>query len=108
MPETFGTRQDIFSFIKQEEANFQLPVQISLGYEWSMAKHLKLSTLYPLSQYDTGNSDDKPFAQIMLPILNLQHRAEGFDVKEIILYVNSRKNYYKSFIVKKYHEKYNP
>ena len=104
--ETFETRQDVFSFIKAEEAAFQLPAQISQGYEWSMAKHIKLSILYPLSQYGTGNSDNKPFVQIIQPILNLQHRAEGFDVKDIILFINNQKNNYKSFIVKKYHEKW--
>ena len=98
------TKQDIYSYITGEETNYQLPVQIFPGYEWSMAKHIKLSLLYPLSQFETGNSDDKPFAQLIQPILNLHHRAEGFDVKDIVLYVNSRKENYKSCLVKKYHD----
>ena len=106
MAETFKQNQDVFSFVKTEETAFQRPVKISEGYEWSMAKHIKLGVLYPLSQYETGNSEDKPFKQIIQPILNIQYRAEGFDVKDIILFVNDRKNNHKSFLVKKFHEKY--
>jgi len=101
------TKQDIFSYIKTEEANYQsLPIQISEGYEWSMFKHIKLTLLYKASKFETGNTDNKPFRNIMRPILNLQYRAEGFDVKDIVLFVNSAKNYYKSFLVRKYHDKW--
>ena len=100
-------KQDIFSYIKTEEANYQsLPIQISEGYEWSMFKHIKLTLLYKASKFETGNTDNKPFRNIMRPILNLQYRAEGFDVKDIVLFVNSAKNYYKSFLVRKYHDKW--
>ncbi len=104
--ETFSQEQGVFSYIRSEENAYQIPVKISDGYEWNMARHIKLSTLYALSQYETGNSDDKPFKQIIQPILNLQYRAEGFDVKDIVLYVNDKKNNHKSFLVKKYYEKY--
>ena len=100
------TAQDVFSYITTEETNYQLPAPIFSGYEWSMVQHIKLSLLYPLSQFETGNSDDKPFAQLIQPILNLHHRAEGFDVKDIILYVNSQKENYKSCLIKKYHDKW--
>jgi len=100
------TKQDIFSFITSEEAAYLLPVEVSSGNEWSMAQHIKLTLLYKSSKYERGNQDDKPFMNIMRPILNLQHRSEGFDVKDIVLYVNSAKDYYKSFLIKKYHNKW--
>ncbi|HDY66261.1 MAG TPA: hypothetical protein ENH85_00565, partial [Candidatus Scalindua sp.] len=101
------TRQNVFSFIQTEETNYQtLPINVSEGYDWNMAQHIKLSLLYKMSQYETGKTDDKPFKNIIRPILNLQYRAEGFDVKDIVLFVNSAKEYYKSFLVKKYHEKW--
>src|SRR4030042_3336953 len=101
------TKEDIFSFIKNEESAYQtLPITVAEGYEWSMYKHIKLSLLYKVSQFETGNSDDKPFKNIVRPILNLQYRAERFDVKDIVLFVNEAKNYYKSFLIKKYHEKW--
>lgn len=99
--------KDIYSFISAEENAYQsLPIQVSDGYEWHMAKHIKLTNLYKNSQYETGKNDDKPFKNITRPILNLQYRAEGFDVKDIELFVNEAKNYYKSFLLKKYHEKW--
>ena len=100
------TKQDVFSFITGEETAYLLPVEVSSGYEWSMAQHIKLTLLYKSSKYERGNQDDKPFMNIMRPILNLQHRSEGFDVKDIVLYVNSAKDYYKSFLIKKYHNKW--
>lgn len=99
-------QQDIYSYIKREEANYQLPIAVIDAYDWSMRDHIKLSTLYKNSQFSTGKDDNKPFKNITRPILNLQYRAEGFDVKDITLYVNDRKNYYKSFLVKKFHEKW--
>ena len=99
--------KDIFELITQEEVGYQtLPVNVIENYDWSMTDHIKKSVLYKNSQYLTGKDDNKPFKNIIRPILNLQYRAEGFDVKDIVLFVNDVKNYYKSFLVKKYHEKW--
>lgn len=100
-------RQNVFDFIISEENYFQTnPVQVSEGYEWSFFNHIKLTLLYKASKYETGNTDDKPFKNIIRPLLNLQYRAEGFDVKDIVLFVNEVKNYFKSFLVKKFHNKW--
>jgi len=97
----------IYEYIKTEETNYQtMPVTIVEGYEWNMFDHVKKSTLYKNSQYETGKTDDKPFFNIMRPILNVAYRTEGFDVKDIELYVNSDKDYYKSFLARKYHFKW--
>lgn len=99
--------KDIFSYIKEEESSYQtIPVQVSEGWEWSMWKHLKLTILYKNFQLETGKNDNKPVKNITLPILRLQYRSEGFDIKDIVLFVNSSKNYFKSFLIKKYHEKW--
>lgn len=99
--------KDIFSFITAEETAYStLPVNVIEGYDWSMADHIKKSVLYKNSQYLSGKSDDKPFKNIIRPILNLAYRAEGFDVKDIQIFVNEAKNYFKSFLIKKYHEKW--
>src|SRR3990167_9672534 len=95
---------DIYSFIRAAEENFKLPIAITENWEWSEYKHLNLTQLYKNSVYSTGKSDDRPFKNITRPILNLQYRAEGFDVKDIELFVNDAKNYHKSFLVKKYHD----
>ena len=97
---------DIHAYITLEENAYSIPITLVDGYEWGMKEHIMLSTLYKNSKYSTGNSDDKPYKNIIRPILNLQYRAEGFDVKDIDLYVDSPKDYYKSFLVKKYHDRW--
>ena len=98
---------DIYKYIVAEENAYQtLPVQIIENYDWNMWKHITTTIQYKNSQYTTGSSDDKPFKNIIRPILNLAYRAEGFDVKDIVLFVNEIKNYFKSFLIKKYHEKW--
>jgi hypothetical protein len=97
--------QNIFDYIKSEETGYQtLPVQVISGYEWKMFEHIKLTVLYKNSRFSTGNSDDKPFKNIIRPILNLQYRAEGFDVKDIVIFVENAYQYFKSFLIKKYHD----
>lgn len=99
--------ENIFDYVQTEEEAYQtLPIPIIDNYDWSMTEHIKLSVLYKNSIYSTGKSDDKPFKNITRPILTLQYHAEGFDVKNIDLFVNDSNDYYKSFLVKKYHEKW--
>lgn len=101
--------KDIFEFVKQEEAAYALPITIpGTDWEWNMKEHIRLSILYKHSQFAQGNTDkdreDKPFRNIVRPVLNVQYRTEGFDVKDIVLYVDDEDQYYKSFLVKKYHD----
>lgn len=99
--------QTIFEYTKAEETNYQTqPVTVVEGYEWNMFDHVKKSTLYKNSQYTTGKTDDKPFYNIIRPILNVAYRLEGFDVKDIEFFVNSEKEYYKSFLARKFHYKW--
>jgi hypothetical protein len=101
---------DIYQLCKSEEANYKLPIPIIDGYEWSMHRHIRQTVLYKNSQLESGKNegkaDEKPVKNIIRPILNLQYRSEGFDVKDIELFVNSPKDYYKSLLVRKFHEKW--
>lgn len=102
--------KDIFEYVKQEEAAYALPISIVDGWEWNMKEHVRLSLLYKNSQFSQGNDpktrDDKPFRNITRPILNVQYRTEGFDVKDIVLYIDNEDQYFKSFLVKKYHDRW--
>jgi len=99
--------QNVYELITTEKNNYEtLPVPITDNYEWSMYEHINKTILYKNSQYVTGKSDDKPFKNITRPILSLQYRAEGFDVKDVELYVNNSKHYWKSFLVRKFHDKW--
>ena len=98
--------QEVHSYITTEKNRYQImPVPIVEGYAWSMFEHIRLTTLYLNSQYKTGKEDDKPFRNIILPKVNLEHRAVEFDLDEIQFYINSYQNY-KSFLVKKFHERW--
>jgi hypothetical protein len=99
---------NIYDYVIEEESAYKKPINVSEGWDWSMKEHIKRSTLYKNSQFerDNENRDKRPFKNIVRPILNIQYRTEGFDVKDIELYVNNPESYYKSFLVKKFHEKW--
>lgn len=96
----------IYEYILEEEIAYQtIPIQVAENYDWSMFEHINKTVCYRDSKFFSGtNNGDRPFKNIIRPILNLQHRSEGFDVVDIILFVNDKINYYKSFLIKKYHE----
>ena len=97
----------IYEFVIQEENRYNTnPIEIISGWSWSMKNHIEKSILYKNSQFTTGKDDNKPFKNITRPLLNLQYRAEGFDVKDIELFVNDSSQYYKSFLIRKFHEKW--
>lgn len=99
--------QDIFEFVKSQETLYKTtPIAVTDGFEWSMYEHIRKCIMYKDGVLLTGNRDDKPVKNIILPILNVHYRTEGFDVKDIEPYVNDEKNYHKSFLVRKYHDKW--
>jgi hypothetical protein len=99
--------QEVHSYIKSEQSRYQImPVPIVEGYAWSMFEHVRLTTLYLNSQFKTGKEDDKPFRNIILPKVNLEHRAVAFDLSEIEFYINSEDEDFKSFLVKKWHDRW--
>lgn len=111
---------DIVELIKIQESEFQNEIPILDGMDWNMQHHIKLTILYKHSVFETGSTmhgtdrnndhsysnDDKPFKNIIRPILNLQYRTEGFDVTDIELFVDDSEQYYKSFLLRKFHEKW--
>lgn len=98
---------NIYEYVTTETNSYQMMgVDVVDGYHWKMYDHIKLSTLYKNSQFQGGNYGDKPFKNIIRPILNVAYRSEGFDVKDIEPYVDDAKDYYKSFLVRKFHNKW--
>lgn len=95
-----------YDFVKEEQTAFEEPINIIDGWDWSFKEHIRLSFLYKNSQFsqDNENRDKRPFNNIIRPILNVQYRTEGFDVKDIELYVKNTDIAYKSLLVKKFHE----
>ena len=95
---------DIFSFIKEQETAYKQPIPLPGNWNWSMNDHIETTYLYANSQLKTGKNDYKPVKNITRPILNLQHRTEDLEVKDIQIYVDDSEKYHLSFLVKKYHD----
>lgn len=96
---------NIFDYITEQENLYKTNrIPLTDGWEWNMYDHVRKSFMYKNSKYTTGNDDGtRPYKNIILPIAKLAYRSEGFDVKDIELYVNNPELYYKSFVLKKYH-----
>lgn len=99
---------NVFDFIETERSQYLKPIEMAEGWFWSMQEHLRKSFLYKNFQFyeDNENRDLRPNKNIVLAIRNLQNRTEGFDVKNIDIYVDDVKEYYKSFLTRKYHDKW--
>lgn len=101
--------QGIFEFVQTEITAYKaLPVHLDDQWEWNMYEHIRRSFLLKNSKFYKGSNEDglRPFKNIILPILNVAYRSEGFDVKDILPFVDDIKNYYKSFLIKKFHPKW--
>jgi len=96
----------ITNLITSEEERFNQPITITDQMSWNFPDHVEKTVNYMNSVFHKNHSENKPFKNILAPILNLQYRAEGFDVKDIVLYVDSVKKSFKSLIIKKYHERW--
>ncbi len=98
----------LHDLVVEEEAGFIKPIYLEEGWWWSFKDHVRKSYLYKNSQFEIKNDDrdKRPFKNIVRPILNIHYRIEGFDVKDIELYVNNPDTFYKSFLIRKFHEKW--
>lgn len=97
----------LYDYIKEQENSYKTgfiePIE---GYRWGMYEHIRRSTLYKYSEMLDGKSDLTPVRNIVMPIIRLQYRLQSIDVKDIVLYLTNPKIFYKSMIVRKYHEKW--
>lgn len=96
---------DVFSYIKTEENNYRtVRIPITKSKSWNMYEHIERCKNVSNAWYHLGSNDGmRPYDDIVTPIINVAFRTEGFDVKDIVPYVDSVKDGYKSFIVKKRH-----
>ena len=98
----------IYDYVKKQETKYQKPIQLEDGWYWSMKDHLRRSFLYLNSQFEEENEnrDLRPNKNIVLGIINAQNRTMDFNVKDIELYVDDPDEYYKSFLIDKYHDEW--
>lgn len=96
---------DVYTYIVREEANWKTNrVPITGSKDWNMFEHIERCTNVANAWFHRGKNDGlRPYTDIVTPIINVAFRSEGFDVKDIVPYINDADNYYKSFLIKKYH-----
>lgn len=99
---------NIYPYLEEQETAFKNPIPLESGWNWNFKEHIRLSFLYKNSQFSKDNEkrELRPNKNIIRPILNIHYRTEGFDVKDIELYVDNPDTYYKSFLIKKYHDRW--
>lgn len=97
--------QDVFSYITTERNNYRtVRIPLTNSKDWNMYEHIQRCKNVSNAWFHQGKNDGlRPYDDIVTPIINVAFRTEGFDVKDIIPYVNDPDYYYKSFLVKKYH-----
>ena len=97
---------EIYEYIIAEENAWKTSrVPLSANWrDWNMAEHIDRSYTLKNSRFYQGNQDyRRPFNNIILPIANVNYRTEGFDVKDVQIYVDNAENYHKSFFARKFH-----
>lgn len=99
---------DVFEYITTEENSWKTtPIPLTNSKDWSMYEHIQRCKNVANAWYHSGKNDgNRPYNDIVTPIIDVAFRLEGFDVKDIVPFVNSPKDYYKSFLIKKYHPKW--
>lgn len=100
--------QDVFSYIGTESTSWLTTrIKLTNSKDWNMAEHIERCYNVANGWFHKGANDGKrPYDDIVTPIVDVAFRSEGFDVKDIVPYVNDAANYYKSFLVKKYHPRW--
>lgn len=99
-----SNENDIFQYITRQESMYKLPVRLNDRWDWSMKDHILTTELYTNSQLLNGKTEFTPVKNITKPILNLQHRTEDIELKDVQIYVDDSSKYHLSFLVKKYHD----
>ena len=96
---------NVFDYILTEENRFGTDrVPLTGSKDWNMKEHIERCTNVANGWFHSGKNDGlRPYDDIVTPVINVAFRSEGFDVKDIVPFVNDVNESYKSFIVKKLH-----
>lgn len=97
--------KDVFEYITTERNSWRTtPIPLTNSKDWLMYEHIQRCKNVANAWFHSGKNDgNRPYNDIVTPIINVAFRSEGFDVKDIVPYVNDARYYYKSFLAKKYH-----
>ena len=97
--------QDVYSYIQSEQNNWKITrVPLTRSKDWNMSEHIERCLAVSNGYFFEGKNDgNRPYDDIVTPVIDVAFRLEGFNVKDIDPYVNGIHEAYKSFFVKKFH-----
>ena len=97
--------QDVYSYIQSEQNNWKITrVPLTRSKDWNMSEHIERCLAVSNGYFFEGKNDgNRPYDDIVTPVIDVAFRLEGFNVKDIVPYVNRIHEAYKSFFVKKFH-----
>lgn len=100
--------KEVYEYILTEKNRYEtVPIQLTKSKTWSMREHIERCTNVANGWFHQGANDgNRPYDDIVTPIVDVAFRSEGFDVKDIIPFVDDAEQSYKSFLIKKYHPKW--
>jgi hypothetical protein len=95
----------VYEYIKTEETAWKTTrIPLTNSKDWNMSEHIERCFNVSNGWFHNGKNDgNRPYEDIVTPIIDVAFRLEGFDVKDIVPYVNDISQAYKSFFVKKFH-----
>lgn len=98
--------QDVYGYITTQEKAWKTDyVPITRSKKWNMAEHIERCTAVAGGFFYKGDADDetRPYDDLVTPIIDIGFRSGGFDVKDIVPYVDNILESYKSLLIKKLH-----
>lgn len=99
--------QTLFQYIKSEEAAWKTAqVPLTRTKNWNMSDHIERCYSVANAWFYQGSNDinsGRPYDDIVTPVINVSFRSEGFDVKDVVPFIDDINENYKSFLIKKYH-----
>lgn len=95
---------NVYDYIKDGETNFKLSIPLTNSKDWNFQEHVERCFNVANGWYHKNKNDGSiPFDDIVTPIIDVAFRSEGFDVKDIVPFIDSVGQEHKSHIIKKYH-----
>lgn len=97
--------KSVYEYVKTEESTFAVArVPLTNSKDWNFKEHVERCLNVSNGWFHKGENDGlRPYDDIVTPIIDVAFRSEGFDVKDILPYVDDIEQSYKSFLVKKFH-----
>ena len=100
--------KNVYEYIKAESIAYKTRgVPVTPNWEFHMYDHINKAVSAKNSKFIKGKNDDnRPYKNIIIPIANVNYRTEGFDVKDVLSYVDDPDYYHLSLLTRKFHYKW--